>query len=121
MVAASLGLGRLTIRLARNIQTFTICQHTQWNYNSMPPLPPLRVLWDLDHDPRGNVAHIAENGVSPDEVDEILASPETTDTSRSTGQNIAIGTTSTGRVLIVVFEDVDETTVYPITSYELDN
>jgi uncharacterized DUF497 family protein len=86
----------------------------------MSPLPPLRVLWDLDEDPRGNVAHIAENGVSPEEVDEILAYPEWGDQSRSTGRSIAIGTTSTGRTLAVVYEEVDEATVYPITSYELD-
>jgi len=37
----------------------------------------LYVIWDLDDDPRGNVQHIAEHGITKAEVLEVLAQPET--------------------------------------------
>lgn len=86
----------------------------------MPAVPPLRVLWDLADDRYGNVVHIAEHGISPDEVEEVLANPECLDLSRTTGRWIAIAETSSGRTLLVVFEEIDETTVYPVTAYEIE-
>jgi len=80
----------------------------------------LRILWDLEDDPAGNVQHIADHGVSREEVEEVVFHPHSLDRSRSTGRHIAIGETSTGRMLIVVFEEVDDSTVYPITAYELE-
>jgi uncharacterized DUF497 family protein len=70
----------------------------------MISLPPLHVIWDLENDPAGNVQHIAEHGVTCGEVEEILAQPLCLDISRSTGRKIAIGQTSAGRGLIVVFD-----------------
>jgi hypothetical protein len=35
-------------------------------------MPMLSVIWDSDDDPRGNVQHIAQNGVTKDEVEEVL-------------------------------------------------
>lgn len=32
----------------------------------------IKVLWDLEDDPRGNVIHIAEHDVTPEEVEEVL-------------------------------------------------
>ena len=34
------------------------------------------VIWDLEDDPDGNVQHIAEHGVTPEEVEEVLNDPE---------------------------------------------
>lgn len=31
-----------------------------------------QVLWDLDGDPDGNVQHIAEHGITVDEVEDVL-------------------------------------------------
>ena len=45
--------------------------------------------WDDEDDPRGNVRHVAENGVSAEEVEEVLESPDATDgvsRSRVTGR-----------------------------------
>lgn len=92
-----------------------------WIYNSTISLPPLHVLWALDDDPSGNVQHIAEHGVACSEVEEVLAQPTCLDTSRSTGKKIAIGVTVTGRTLIVVFDEIDAHTVYPITAYDLED
>jgi len=86
----------------------------------MISIPPLRVHWDLDDDPNGNVWHIAEHGITKDEVEEVLMEPECVDVSRSSGRRIAIGEAAGGRVLLVVFEDIDECTVYPVTAYEIE-
>lgn len=77
-------------------------------------------IWDLDDDPEGNVQHIARNDVTKEEVEEILAKPAGIERSRSTGRPIAFGETSSGRIIAVVFDVVDEDTVYPVTAYEVD-
>lgn len=82
---------------------------------------PLRILWDLDDDPDGNVQHIAEHGVSREEFEQVVLHPHTLDRSRSTGRRIAIGDTLTGRILIVVFDELDDSTIYPITAYDLED
>jgi hypothetical protein len=35
----------------------------------------LDIIWELEDDPEGNVRHIAEHGISQDEVAEVLAEP----------------------------------------------
>ena len=35
----------------------------------------ISVIWDSDDDPRGNVQHIAQHGVTKDEVEEVLDGP----------------------------------------------
>lgn len=77
------------------------------------------IIWDLDDDPSGNVRHCAEHGVTKEEVEEVLENPTDVDVSRSTGKPVAFGETRAGRHLLVVFEQADEATVYPITAYEV--
>ena len=77
-------------------------------------------IWDLDEDLKGNVQHIAEHDVSKEEVEEILANPSGIESSRSSGLPIAFGETSTGRLIAVVFELIDEDTAYPVTAYEVE-
>ncbi len=79
-----------------------------------------QAIWDLDDDPAGNVQHIALHGISKDEVEEVLEYPEGIETSRSSGRPIAFGETSTGRIIAVVYEEVDQDTVYPVTAYEIE-
>jgi len=79
-----------------------------------------KVLWDLDDDPEGNVQHIAEHGIAVSEVEEVLENPEYEEWSRSSGRPIVFGTPSTGRLIAVVYEKIDEDTVYPITAYEVE-
>ena len=78
-------------------------------------------IWDLDDDPEGNVQHIAEHDVTKEEVDEVLENPRGIETSRTSGRPIAFGETSTGRLIAVVFEEIDEDTVYPVTAYEVES
>ena len=78
-------------------------------------------IWDLDDDPEGNVQHIAEHDVTKEEVDEVLENPSGIETSRTSGCPIAFGETRTGRLIAVVFEEIDEGTVYPVTAYEVES
>jgi hypothetical protein len=77
-------------------------------------------LWDLDDDPEGNVMHIAEHGIAPIEVDEVLNNPIGHDISESSGRPLIFGYTAAGRLLVVVYEEIDEDYVYPVTAYELE-
>ena len=78
------------------------------------------VIWDLEDDPRGNIRHIVEHGVTPEEVEEVLNDWHSRTTySASSGRPITFGWTAAGRYLAVVWEVADEEplTVYPITAY----
>ena len=81
------------------------------------------VLWDLDDDPDGNVQHIAEHGVTKDDVEEVLQNPKnwTGTSSHSSGMPTVYGWTGAGVHIVVVFEHVDDDplTVFPITAYEV--
>lgn len=81
----------------------------------------LHVIWDLDDDPEGNVQHIAERGITKAEVLEVLARPQAVEESRSSGRPVAIGTTSAGRMILVVYDEIDEDTVYPVTAFDLED
>jgi hypothetical protein len=78
-------------------------------------------IWDLEDDPEGNVQHIAEHGVTMEEVEEVVSAHHRRGTtSRSSGSPAAFGWTETGKYIIVVYERVesDPLTVRPITAYE---
>jgi hypothetical protein len=80
------------------------------------------ILWDLDDEPDGNVQHVAEHGLTKEEVDSVLLNPNNeTDESHSSGLPVTFGFTDTGRHIIVVWENVldDPKTVYPVTAYEV--
>jgi len=80
----------------------------------------VRVIWDLEDDPEGNVQHVLEHDVTPEEVEEVLSNPaNSTGTSRSSGRPITFGWTSAGRYIAVVWEWVerDPRVVYPVTAF----
>jgi hypothetical protein len=82
------------------------------------------VDWDDDDDPEGNVQHIAQNGLTKDEVESVLLNPKANvDSSRSSGLPIVFGETFTGRFIAVVFDELcdDPEIVRPITAYEPDD
>ena len=64
--------------------------------------------------------HLAENCVSQDEFEEVVCGPGKLDMSRTTGRPIAIGTTAVGRLLVCVYEHVDDDTILPVTAFEPD-
>jgi uncharacterized DUF497 family protein len=77
------------------------------------------IIWDLDDDPDGNVQHCGEHGITKDEVEEVFDSPSDEDTSHSSGRPVIFGDTRAGRHVMVVYEQIDPDTVYPVTAYEV--
>jgi uncharacterized DUF497 family protein len=77
------------------------------------------ILWDLDDDPNGNVQHCAEHGIRKEEVEEVLENALDSGVSHSSGRPVVFGDTSTGRHLMVVYEEIDADTVYPVTAYDV--
>jgi uncharacterized DUF497 family protein len=77
------------------------------------------IIWDLDDDPDGNVQHFAEHDVTKEEVEEVFENATDADISRSSGRPVIFGDTDAGRHLMVVFDEIDEDTVYPVTAYEV--
>jgi hypothetical protein len=77
------------------------------------------VIWD--DEPGGNVEHVAANGLTPDEVDEVLLDDSIpTSHSASTGRPCKFGHTSTGKYIIVIWDELsdDPRMIYPVTAYE---
>ncbi|MCC6124464.1 MAG: hypothetical protein IT426_05865 [Pirellulales bacterium] len=81
-------------------------------------MPWYDIFWNYE-DPDGNVAHISENGLTPEEVDSILMDPEETGISRTSGRPIAVGCLPDGRYICVVYEVIDEHALYPVTAFEI--
>ncbi|MEZ4862385.1 MAG: hypothetical protein R3C14_13800 [Caldilineaceae bacterium] len=69
--------------------------------------------------PGGNLEHIAKHELTPEDIEDVLLAPLGRDISRSSGRPIVYGFTSTGRYILVVYRQIDEDTVYPVTAYEL--
>lgn len=76
-------------------------------------------FWDLDDDPDGNVQHCADQGVTQEEVEDVFENPTDSDVSHSSGRPVVFGDTRAGRHLMVVYEEVDPGTVYPVTAYDV--
>ena len=79
----------------------------------------LRILWDDPADPRGNVRHIAEHGLSIEEVEDVLAAPTSEEVSNSSGLPCVWGYTLEGTYLFVVYQQIDEETIRVVTAYEV--
>ena len=79
--------------------------------------------WDEPNDEDSNTAHIAEHGLSPDEVESALYDEKTKfDVSDSSGLPIAFGYTNTGRFIVVVFQMLniaDPLILRPVTAYDV--
>jgi uncharacterized DUF497 family protein len=82
------------------------------------------VEWDSEAEPSGNVRHIADNGLSIDEVEDILYDPVSRPVrSRSSKRPALIGQTSTGKTIIVIYErheDAGFVIIRPVSAYEIE-
>ena len=81
-------------------------------------MPWIQILWD--HSAGGNVRHIAQNHITPDEVQHVMENREQVLVSRTTKMPIAFGYTAAGRYLSVVYEEIDAITVKPITAFDVE-
>jgi hypothetical protein len=76
------------------------------------------IIWDLDDDDDWNVQHIAEHGIGND-VGHVFDDPVGFDTSDSSKRPMVFGYTIDDRYIAVIYERIDEDTVYPITAFEV--
>ena len=82
-------------------------------------MPFESILWDLDDDPDGNVQHCSEHGITKEEVEEVLENATDADVSRSSGRPVVFEDTLAGRHLMLVYDQIDEETIYPVTAFEV--
>ena len=65
------------------------------------------------------IAHLAEHDIEPRDFERVVMNPVDVDQSESSGNPAAFGYTRDGRFIIAVFEYLDETTLLPVTAYEV--
>jgi uncharacterized DUF497 family protein len=81
----------------------------------------VQVIWD--DEPGENVDHIGEHGLTPEEVEDVLLDDTIkTAYSNSTDRPCKFGYTSTGKYIIVIWDEVndDPRIIYPVSAYEVD-
>ncbi len=79
----------------------------------------IRILWEDENDPDGNVEHIAEHDLTIEDVEHVLMHPRREGVSRSTCLPVAWGYVPDGRYIIVIYEAIDKDTIRVITAYEV--
>jgi uncharacterized DUF497 family protein len=79
----------------------------------------VQVIWDDEDEPDGNVQHIAEHGLTTEDVEFVLENPTKEQTSNSSGRPCCFGYTPGGDFIIVVYEEVERDVIYPVTAYEV--
>lgn len=77
----------------------------------------LRVIWD--YGANGNVEHVDEHDLTPEDVEFVLEQAADEQISDSSGRPCVFGYTPDGEYIIVVFEWIDDDTVLPVTAYEV--
>lgn len=65
-----------------------------------------------------NIAHLAENGVTPEEFEEVVLSEHLLMGSRSSGRPLVDGATDEGRRLVCVYDQLTKDTILPVTAFE---
>lgn len=83
-------------------------------------MPLVDAIWDLPDDPHGNVQHITEHGLTPLDVEYVLNNHQRHMVSRSSGRPIIYGYTPSDEYIVVIYDEVDEGTVYPVTAYPVE-
>jgi len=81
-------------------------------------MPWYDIIWN--YEAGGNVEHITEHGLATEDVETVICNPLEKKISRSSGRPVAAGYTADGRLIFVVYEEIDECTVYPVTAYEVE-
>lgn len=82
-------------------------------------MPTYFFIWDEGEG--GNVEHLAEHDVTPEEAEYVVenAPPKGRTVSRSSGERVAFGCTPARRFMIVVYEQIDDITIYINTAYDV--
>ncbi len=69
----------------------------------------------------GNIEHIAEHDLTTDDIEYVIENYISERTSRSSGRPMRFGFTPDGRYIAVIFEWINDATVYPVTAYEVED
>jgi hypothetical protein len=75
------------------------------------------IIWDGTA--AGNVEHVEAHDLTTDDVEYVLEHPESTGRSRTSDRPCVFGHISDGRYVVVIYEEVSDTTVLPVTAYEV--
>jgi hypothetical protein len=65
------------------------------------------------------VEHLAEHGITAEDFEKVVSQPVDVRRSRSSGLPAAFGYTADGRYIIAIYELLDDTTILPVTAYEV--
>ena len=82
-------------------------------------MPWKDIVWN--HEGGGNVDHIAENGLSIGDIEYVVMNPERYGRSRSSGRPVLFGYTEVGEYVCVVYEEIGDVAIYPVTAYILED
>ena len=82
-------------------------------------MPFIRIIFGLDDDPEGNVRHIAEHGLTVDDVKCVLEAPTSRGFSRASGAPAVWGFTPDGRYIMVIYQEVADDAIYVITAFDV--
>jgi uncharacterized DUF497 family protein len=66
-----------------------------------------------------NVRHLADNALDPEDAEAAMTEPESRFASESSGRQAVRGYALDGRFIAVIFEQIDELTVFVVTAYEI--
>ena len=73
------------------------------------------IIWDEEQG--GNVEKIRQHGLTIDDVENALCDPVSHGISRSSGSPMVWGLGLDGRLIVVVYEEIDEFTIRPVTAW----
>ncbi len=73
------------------------------------------IVWN--DDPGENVDKISQHGLTIEDVEYVLMNPKRRVTSKSSGRPAVYGYTPDGDYIFVVYEELDDVTIEPITAY----
>ncbi len=79
----------------------------------------LDVVFIWNEEPGGNVEHIADNDLYPEDVECAYETALKFDISRSSGRRIFYGQACDDSHILVVYEEIDATTWYAVTAYRV--
>ncbi|MCE9553793.1 MAG: hypothetical protein K8T91_10530 [Planctomycetes bacterium] len=65
------------------------------------------------------VQHLREHGISQSDFEQVVCRPKSKGISRSSNLPSAWGWTIDGRYIMVVYEELDEITILPVTAFEV--
>jgi uncharacterized DUF497 family protein len=75
----------------------------------------LQIIWDETEG--GNAEHIEEHGLTFEDIVSVVDSPAADLVSHSSQRPMFLGYTVSGDLAYVVFEWVDDDTIYPVTAF----